>query len=614
MNRLVLLTVFAAICSLYGANGQVQVERVDPPNWFSDMKLKYPDLLVYGKGIGKSTQVSGKGDAFVVLGFRALDHEDYLQVNIRADKPGKGELVFQHPSGTTSIPYEIVPKSNRTTEGILPVNQSDLVYLVMPDRFANGAEANDVVEGMAETCTRRDSSKCRHGGDLKGLASGLDYVSDLGFTAMWLNPVQENNQPDESYHGYAITDHYRIDPRLGTNQDYFELCKTARKKGIKMVMDVVLNHCGNNHYLFKNPPSRGMFHQWDEFTRTNYRATTQMDPYASQYDKKRMNDGWFDKHMPDFDHTNRTISTYLIQNTIWWIEMAGLNALRVDTWAYSDFTFTDQWLLTIKADYPDLFVFGEVWEHGYAIQSFYTSASPVNRITKSNLPGITDFQWYYAINEIVSGKFGWTDGLSRMYYTLVHDFVYGPTTLPVTFLDNHDLTRIMHMANGNADKLKLALALLYTMRGLPVVLYGTELGMNAAANPDARVRLDMPGGWSGDMRSVFSKQNLSEKELDLISYVKNLGMLRKKYKALSSGKLTHFVPEDNIYVYFREFEGEKIMIVVNNAAEIKQLPLARFGEKTANTKMATELITDEALNWTSQLSLKPNSVGIYLLK
>jgi neopullulanase len=595
-----------------------EIKRIDPPNWFSGMKNESLQLLVYGKDLNAITAIECDDNSIQATLIRdgVLESKNYTIVNLTipaARKPGTINLKFSGNGKTINRPYELQARkfADKTPD---PLTPQDFIYLLMPDRFANANTGNDKISGMNETCFNRDSILCRHGGDLEGVEKHLDYIQSLGVSAIWLNPVQENDQPDESYHGYAVTDHYRIDRRLGTNEDYKRLVQKIHGKGMKVIMDMVFNHIGDRHYLWIDPPSKDWFHIFPSFTRTNYRAPAIMDPYASAYDKTIMQNAWFDKHMPDLNQKNPHLANFLIQNSIWWIEYAGLDAFRVDTWAYPDQEFMFRWRQAIDREFPGFSIFGEVWDHGAAIQAYFIEGSGLNKTSRVSLPAITDFQFYYAINDIAQGKFGWTEGFAKMYYTLAQDFLYPKPEQNIIFLDNHDLSRFYSMCGEDIRRFKTGITLLLTLRGIPCMLYGTEILMKNWANPDARVRNDFPGGWPGDKQNKFLATGRSPAENDAFNFIANLADLRKKNPVLSTGRLTQFVPDDGTYVYFRTNREKVFMIMHNSNDKPKQLDGSRFAEMFKGYQSGTDLLSGKTFDNLKQLNLDAVSSYVVELK
>jgi glycosidase len=607
-----LLSVYFLISiSFLNAQNKNIIERVDPPNWWTEMQNNELQLLIKGINISSYTQIEIQPKGLIVKSVDKTEQSDYLFLNLEISKealPGIYTFTLKNEQKKISFNYEMLKRKAENTK-IIGINNADLIYLVMPDRFVNGDLKNDIISNFNETKIERDSILCRHGGDLKGITNQINYIKDLGATAIWLNPVQENNQPKESYHGYAITDHYKIDARLGTLSDYQNLVQEAHKNNMKVIMDMVFNHTGNEHFLYKNKPSNNWFHQFEEFTRTNYRATSIMDPYASNYDKNLMQNAWFDKHMPDLNQQNQFLANYLINNSIWWIETTGINGFRVDTWAYPDQDFMKQWTKSIMKEYPNFTIFGEVWEHGPAIQAKFAK-----NIYKGNaegaMPGSIDFELYYAINDALTKEFGWTEGAAKIYYTLSQDFLYENASKNVIFLDNHDLSRFTSMIDGNIDKFKSGIAFLLTTRGIPSIFYGTEILMKAWSNPDAKVRIDFPGGWPKDSINKFKAEGRNVQENEAFNYIKKLAQFRKNCQAITEGKLTQFVPENGIYVYFRYHENQKIMVMMNTNNKSVEIGTKRFQEMLDNVQSAKNVITEESTQNLQNFKLKPNETVI----
>jgi glycosidase len=579
--------------------------RVDPPFWWAGMQNQNLELILIGEGIGKKTPtiiypgvtlsevIHSEEDGFLFLKLSLSD----------AVLPGKFDIQLTEGKTKEFVPYELrarTPQSNRQ-QGI---DGRDVIYLIMPDRFANGNPKNDDFKGLNQRGTGRDSILLRHGGDLQGIQEHLPYMVDLGVTALWLNPIQENDEPKESYHGYAITDHYRVDPRLGDNESYRKLVEQCHSKGLKMIMDMVYNHWGDKHYLNKRLPSPDWIHQQKEFQRTSYRANTLIDPHASDSDLKIFTDNWFDRHMPDLDQTNPRVASYLIQNSIWWIEYANLDAFRIDTYLYSDQQFMRDLLAAIFREYPKFGVFGETWVQGTALQAYVTRNTLV-QAAPATLPGVTDFQLYDAINEALSRKMGWTEGISRMYTTLAEDYLYADPNQNVVFLDNHDLSRFYSMVGKDLRKFKMGIAWLLTMRGIPQLFYGTEILMDSYSGPDAKVRIDFPGGWAGDTRNKFTPAGRTEQENEAFDYLRTLLRWRKGKSLFKDGKLTHFVPADGIYVYFRTSGSERIMVVMNCNDEGKKLPLGRFAECLKGAAKFKDAVTGLEVPMENELGISP---------
>jgi len=512
---------------------------------------------------------------------------------------GKFPIIFAQ-KGKKKLQYQYELKNREQSDSrIQGITNKDLIYLLMPDRFANGDPKNDVVKGMAETKLNRDSMYYRHGGDIQGVINHLDYIKDLGVTAIWMTPEIENDMPLASYHGYAATDNYKIDARYGTNELFKTYVDQVHAKGMKVVKDVVHNHIGTGHYLFKDLPMKDWVNQWPAYTQTSYRDQPVMDIYAANADKKRMLDGWFVPSMPDLNQRNPFVQNYITQNHIWWVEYAGIDGLRLDTYPYSDPVYMADWAKKMQAEFPTLGIFGETLVNSVASQAFFTGGNTVNGGFETNLPGITDAVLKDAIYEALNGKSGWTDGIYRLYATLAQDFLYKDPSKNVIFMDNHDMSRFYSMVNEDMNKYKAGLTLLLTMRGIPQVYYGTEILMKNYSNPDGLVRSDFPGGWKEDKVNKFTPAGRTTAENDAFNYFRTLANFRKSSEALQTGKMTQYVPQDGIYVYFRYSESNPsapVMVVINTEDKEIQLNNARFSERIGTANTASNVMTGELLN------------------
>lgn len=584
--------------------------RIDPPFWWSQMKDSTLQLMIHSNNINEGTITVASKD-MVITKVKGGESKNYLFVDLVISKNCKAgkykfEITQKGNSKKVEFTYEIKNRDvKQTPKGI---NQSDLIYLVFPDRFSNGNPKNDVVPGMQENSINRDSMFLRHGGDIQGVINHLDYIKNLGFTSLWLNPVQENNQPKESYHGYAITDHYKIDPRFGSMQDYLNLSNTSHQNGLKLIMDIIPNHCGNQHYMIKDLPFKDWVHNWDKFTRTSYRAATIMDPHASNYDKNIFSNAWFDKHMPDLNQKNPYLRKYFIQNCIWWVEQANLDGFRIDTYAYPDEDFMVEWCKAIYKEYPNIGVFGEIWDHSVPIQSYFTQKAKIAGI--ENPPGVTDFMLNFALFDALTKDFGWTEGVSRLYYVLAQDYLYSKPENNAVFLDNHDISRAFSMLNEDIDLMKMAIGFLMTTRGIPVVYYGTEILMKNYANPDGKVREDFPGGWQGDKQDKFQIGGRNEKENDFINYFSAIANYRKTSEPLTKGSLIQFVPEKGVYVYARKYGNKKVLVIMNPSKQIQNFDSEKYSEIIEGSNSIKNILTNEKLPKLGLWDIKPKSINI----
>jgi glycosidase len=601
MRPLLFLLLFAPF---FGSGQDSPNLKFYPPNWWTEMPEEEFQLMVHGAS--KSTEIRISGDSEVeILQEHFVDNDSYLFLDIKIPSGYEGDAIpleFIDGDIKFKMAYPLL-KRDDSPNIHRGVNSSDLIYLIFPDRFANGNPDNDVDLGMTDKRVIRDSLKTRHGGDIQGIRDKLFHFRDLGATALWINPLLTNDQPWESYHGYAATDHYQIDPRFGTLEEYKALVDECHRSGIKVIIDIVFNHVGANHHLIKDLPAKDWIHIWPEFQRTSYRAPTLMDPYASEADMKIMTDGWFDHHMPDLNQQNELLANFLITNSIWWIEMTGIDAYRIDTYAYSDAEFMAKWAKVIKKFYPKFNFFGETWVHGTPIQAHFTQNNKMNGDFNTELPGVTDFQLYYAINDALTKPQGWTDGTAKLYYTMAKDFIYEDPNRNVLFLDNHDLGRFYSMIGEDFEKWKMGVGWLLTTRGIPMIYYGTEILMTGFTDPDAKVRADYPGGWATDPVDKFTREGRSDMENESYDHIKKLAKFRRKSKAITRGKTTQFVPEDGVYVYFRYTDAETVMVVMNTSDKEMPLDMDRYQERIGNFSTGKDVVTE------SEFSLESLKIG-----
>lgn len=576
-----------------------KLERIEPMFWFTGMQNPKLQLLVHGDQIAGTT-VTLNYPGVKLVKVNKVENPNYLFLDLSLSetvKPGTFPINFLvNGKKIFSYSYELKTR-DKSADRIQGVTQKDFIYLLMPDRFANGDKSNDVVKGLNETALNRDSMYYRHGGDIQGVMNHLDYLKDLGVTTVWMTPEVENDMAQASYHGYAVTDHYKIDPRYGTNALYKQYVAAAHAKDMKVIKDIVHNHIGTQHWFYKDLPMKSWLNQWPKYTQTSYRDQTVMDTHAAAADRKQMLNGWFVPSMPDLNEQNPYVQNYLTQNHIWWIEYAGIDGLRLDTYPYNDPAYMADWAVKIKAEFPKLSIFGETFVNGVANQAFFTQGNTVNRGFDTHLPGITDMAVKDAIYEALNGKNGWTDGINRLYDVVAHDFLYQDPTRNCIALDNHDMSRFYSVVNEDFDKYKMGMAILLTMRGIPQMYYGTEILMKNFSNPDGLVRSDFPGGWEGDKKDKFVADGRTAKENEAFNFVKTLANFRKNSAALQNGKLMQFVPQDDVYVYFRYTADVKgtVMVIVNNTEKEKNLSTERFVERTAGIKVARNVLTNENL-------------------
>lgn len=583
------------------------VERIDPPNWFSGMNNSEVVLLFYSNDREELTislhPESEKYASLLNVEKSKLNNYYFVDLSVKSQPEDNYVFFIVNKAGSSAsamVPYSITPRSAQP----LGLSQADAIYMVFPDRFANGNSKNDSVPNYFQG-THRDELKGRRGGDIQGISDHLDYISDLGFNALWINPMVENNEKRDSYHGYATTDSYLIDPRIGTLDELNKLTTSMKKKEMKHVWDVVYNHWGDQHQLFREMPDSNWFHWFPTYTKTNYRAETMMDPYASEYDKNLMANGWFDKHMPDLNQLDPHLSKYLIQNSIWWIEMGKIDAFRIDTYSYPDQLFMSKLNAAVKKEYPNFFLFGETWVQGSAVQAWFPEGKKVGQNFDSHLDGVTDFQLYFAMTKGLTEPFGWEEGLRRIELDLAHDHLYTKPENLVTFLDNHDLARIYSVFNKDLEKWKMAHAMLLTLRGIPCIYYGTEILMTGFCDPDAHVREEFPGGWNDHKVDAFEKKGRTEIQNEAFYFLQTLLIYRKNNKWLSTSKLTQFVPNDNAYVYARKSaDGKKAILCMYNLNETAfDFPMESMKEITKQVNCGKNILTNEKISWDKTLSI-----------
>ena len=586
--------------------------RIDPAFWWVGMKNPRLQLLVHKLGIGTSTVRLAPYPGITLNGSQKLESPNYLVVNLTIGsqaRPGKLKLIFAG-SQTLTYSYELRAR-NTDPNRVQGLTQADFIYMLMPDRFSNGDPKNDVVKGTRVNHIARDTMYARHGGDIKGIQNHFAYFKQLGATVIWPTPLVENDMPKASYHGYAVTDCYKIDPRYGTNEEYVQFVKAAHADGLKVVQDIVLNHWGSYHHLFLDKPAADWFHQFPTFTRSNYNAFALNDPHGSALDRKLYNDGWFDTTMPDVNQRNPLVATYLIQNFLWWVESTGLDGYRIDTYPYSDPMFLMAWGKAIADEYPKLALFGEAWEGTEAEQAFFAQniLPPVDGF-KSNLPGLLDFQITFAISDALKTENG---DLSKLYHALQADWLYTDATRNVPFLDNHDMSRFYSVIGEDFNKFKTGIAWLLTLRGTPQLYYGTEVLMKNFSNPDGKVREDFPGGWAGDKTNYFTTRPGQAGEA--FEYVSKLANYRKTHLVLSSGKLMQFIPQDGVYTYFRYNDGgECVMIIANNTKEEKKVDGARFAERTTGFSSGVEVVSGAVLSDLNTLRVPAHTAWVVELR
>ncbi|RUT79820.1 glycoside hydrolase family 13 protein [Ancylomarina longa] len=565
----------------FGAIASKAPERVEPAFWWIGMKNPNLQLMIYGKDISDYQPVVDYPGVSIERVI-SVKSPNYLFMNLRiaADaKSGAFDIKFQKNGKTVlTYVYKLLQREKGSADR-QGYNASDAIYLITPDRFVNGNPKNDTVEGLLEKANRMDKNG-RHGGDIQGIINSLDYIKEMGFTTIWINPLLENNQPVFSYHGYSTTNYYKIDARFGTNEEYRELAEIASKKGIKLIMDMIENHCGSGHWWVKDLPTDDWFNFQGDYHPTIHHRETIQDPYASDFDKKLHSDGWFVKSMPDLNQKNDLMATYLIQNAIWWIEYAHLGGIRQDTYPYPDKDFMSNWSKAIMTEYPHFNMVGEEWSTNPSIVAFWQRGKQNPNGYKSYLPGLMDFPLQNALVESLNGDENiYGHGIVKLYSTLANDFVYADPMNLVVFPDNHDMSRFFTQINEDFDLYKMGITYIAVTRGIPQIYYGTEILMkNPGTTDHGIIRSDFPGGWKGDQVNAFTGAGLSNQQKEAQQLVKKLFNWRKGCEAVHTGKLKHFAPiyNNSIYTLFRYTDKQIVMLIMNKNAEAKTIALDKF--------------------------------------
>lgn len=592
---------------------QAPIERVEPPFWWVSMHNPELQIMLYGENIaGLRPETDYEG--VTIQKAVSLDNDNYLFVYLKlepAAAPGEITIRFKNRAGV--VAQELTYRLNAREEGAAQrqgYDNSDVLYLITPDRFANGDPDNDNIEGMPDQLNRKDKWG-RHGGDLRGIINRLDYLAGLGFTAIWLNPVLENNQSQASYHGYSTTDFYRVDPRFGSNAEYRELADQGRAKGVKIIMDMIMNHCGSGHWWMQDLPAQDWINNPSRFFITNHRRTTLRDPYASEYDRRHFSDGWFVPTMPDLNQRHPLLADYLIQNTIWWIEYLGLAGIRMDTYPYSDMHFMSDWTCAVMDEYPNFNICGEEWSLNPAVLAYWQKGKDNPDGYTSCLPGLLDFPLQAALSKALVEEESWNAGMINLYDMLSNDFQYADPYRHVIFPDNHDMSRIFTQLNDDPELFRLAMVYFATMRGTPQFYYGTEILMsNTGDNSHGNIRSDYPGGWANDTINAFTGQGLSRQQLEARQFISKLLNWRQTASAIHEGQLLHFIPVNGVYTFFRFDEKQKIMVMLNKTAQQQEVDLNTFTEILPRDSAGKDVLSGRNVPLKDRLIIGPKQALI----
>lgn len=609
MKSRLLACLFSALHCLFATGASTpSVTHVHPTCWWAGMHNPELQVMLHGSDIG-DFEVGLKGaDGLTIKDVvrPANKHYLFLYLDTRNARPQSFSIQLKEGSKVRlTIPYELKSREARPVDSF---TSADVVYLLMPDRFATGTtdkQKQRMYQGMKEN-TWGTGDFDRHGGDLAGMTQHLPYLQDLGVTAIWPTPTLENNQRRGTYHGYAITDYYTTDPRLGTNEDYRRFVDEAHRRGMKVIKDIVFNHCGSDNFLFADRPSADWFSFDSKFTGTTYRTGTVSDPHASERDRRLTVDGWFTRSMPDFNGKNRLVADYLIQASIWWVEYAGIDGFRQDTYPYNDFSFIRRWCMDIEAQYPGFNIVGETWVNNPVSVSYWQKDSPLAAPMNSELKTVMDFPMMYAISSATAPR----GSMERIYELLTQDGVYADTDNLLIFLGNHDTDRFQTTRESAQDFIRYqqALTILLTMRGIPQLYYGDEIGMYASKSQgDGALRQNFPGGWPGDAADAFTAEGRNELQSRYFDFTRKLLNWRKGNKAVAHGKLVHFTVNDGVYVYARMCEGKTATVIINGSQREQTLSLRHYAEVLPSAS-ATDVISGNAVALADKLVLAPRQV------
>ena len=583
-----------------------QFQKVEPAFWWKGMKNPELQILLYGKNIANQTiEIS---DGIQIKNLQKVENPNYVFVTVNTNEINVPKFKINLKNGkklVSSYQYELKERkpnsANRDS-----YTSKDVFYLIMPDRFANGDESNDSVPQLTEKVNRNNRDG-RHGGDLKGIINQLDYLKNLGTTTLWLTPVCEDNEPKTTYHGYAQTDLYKIDARYGSNEDYQKLSQELKKRDMKLVMDYVTNHWGASHWLIKDLPTKEWIHWFDGepngFKRSNYKTTTQFDTNASDADKKLALDGWFDSSMPDINQSNPLVLKYITQNAIWWVEYADLDGFRVDTYPYNDKEAMAKWAKAITDEYPKFNIVGESWLYSAAQISAWQKDSKVGEAANYNsqLPSVMDFMLYSELPKALKEKESWNTGMIKLYDVFTSDFLYPDVDNLMVFFENHDTERFNEIFNNNPEAYKMALTLISTVRGIPQIYYGSEIGMRGSKEKlgDGDIRRDFPGGWKNDAQNAFNPATQTKEQKEFYDFTQKILNWRKNKDVIHTGKTKHYAPQDGVYVYFRYNENESVMVVLNNNEKEQTLDLKRFNESLKGFSTAKDALSGKEISLSS---------------
>ena len=620
-----LFTIFFLI--LFNLHSTSQIDKVHPPNWWIGHKNPNLQLLIKAEKIN-DYKVNINYPGVKITNVHIADSPNYIFLDLEiSDKAKEGSFLITFTKENKTLSYRYKLRKKRSLEDQSNgFDSSDAIYLITPDRFANGNYENDIIDFLKERKIDRANNYSRHGGDLKGIFENISYIKNMGFTSLWLNPVLINDMKEGSYHGYATTDYYSVDPRFGSMKEYIELSLELKKNNIKLIKDIIVNHCGLYHWWMDDLPFKDWLNFQENYLKSNdktiekntvysnHRRTTIQDIYASKSDYRGMLDGWFVPTMPDLNQKNKFLANYLIQNSLWWIETLNLSGIRQDTYPYAEKEFMSKWAGRIMSEYPKFNIVGEEWSYNPIRIAYWQDGNNNKDGYKSNLKSTMDFAMQKAIQEGILEEEAWNTGLIKIYENLANDFYYSNPESLLIFNDNHDMSRIHTQMKKDITKTKMAIGLMLVLPRIPQLLYGTEILMEDSSNPGDHglIRSDFPGGWDNDKINAFSKQNLTDDQIEMQEYLKVLLNFRKKSKAIHIGNTIHFSPKNGVYLLQRRFNDEIVIFIINKNKNDVRLSNDRFSELNLNNIVFSDIHSGKKFSFSKTLKLKSNSS--YILK
>ena len=610
---------------IFAININAQIDIVHPPNWWIGFENQNLQLLVKGKKIS-TYELDIKYPGVKIKQIYKADSPNYLFIDLfisKKTKPGVFKLKFKKENNLLTYDYKLDFKRTFSNQS-QGFDSSDVIYLITPDRYANGDYSNDIINDLHENKIDRKDDYARHGGDLRGIFKNIDYIKEMGFTSIWLNPVLINDMKEGSYHGYATTDYYTVDPRFGTLEEYIYLSKVSADNSVKLIKDIIVNHCGLYHWWMDDLPFKDWLNNQEIFLTStesnieentiysNHRRSTIQDIYAAEVDYRGMLDGWFVSTMPDLNQRNAFMAEYLIQNSIWWIETLNLSGIRQDTYPYAEKKFMKNWAGRIMKEYPKFNIVGEEWSYNPLRIAYWQDGNKNKDGYESNLKSVMDFAMQKAIFEGIHEREDWNSGLIKIYENLANDFYYKDPSSLLIFNDNHDMSRIYTQMNEDMVKTKMAISLMLILPRIPQILYGTEILMQDTANPGDHglIRTDFPGGWDNDKVNAFTQQGLQKEQIEMQEFLKKILNFRKKSSAIHKGKTIHFSPKDGVYILFRINNDETTFLIINKNQSSVNIGLDHYKELDLKGKMFKNIISNENFTWDKSLEL--NTKGVYI--